>query len=151
MGNKIKLLKNKKGMELRFWVVSIILFSGTFALMIIALQDASSGYNVSNITNSEIESRYNQLSSQKSLVENLQETTSGEEGFKLFNTLGTIFTATIGVLNLVMSSISFVPSVFGNFASDFGIPTQITNLFFTIVGLMITTLIIFAILNAIRR
>ncbi|MEX0597450.1 MAG: hypothetical protein WD512_13225 [Candidatus Paceibacterota bacterium] len=148
---KMKLIKDKRGIELRYWVVSLILFSGVFALMIIAFHDAADGYGVTNITNSEIEERYNQLSEQESLVENLQETTGGEEGLQILNLLGTVFTATIGVLNLVLASVTFIPTVFANFASDFGIPTQVTNIFFTIAALIITVLIIFAILNAIKR
>lgn len=147
---KIKFTE-KYGIELRYWVVAIILFSVVFAFMIIAFHDAAAGYDVEGITNPDIESRYDRLSEQESLVGKLQETTSGEEGFRLFNTLGTIFTATIGVLNLVLASVSFIPNVFSNFASDFGIPTQITNLFFIGVTLILTTLIIFAILNAIKR
>lgn len=147
---KIK-IQEKYGMELRYWIVSLILFSGVFALMVVALQDASSGYGVKNTTNQEIEARYNKLSEQESLVQNLQDTTADEEGLQVLNVLGTVFTATIGVLNLVLASITFIPDVFANFASDFGIPTQVTSIFFTIVGLIITTLIIFAILNAIKR
>lgn len=144
-------IKQKYGIELRFWVVSLILFSGIFALMVIAFQDASSGYQTENISNPEIENRYNQLSEQESLVDNIKETTSGPEGLKLFNALGTIFTATVGVLNLVIASITFIPNVFANFASDFGIPTAVSNVFFIMVGLVITTLVIFAIINSIRR
>jgi hypothetical protein len=138
-------------MELRFWVIAIILFSGVFALMTLAFHDAASEYDVQNITNPAIEARYDKLSEQESLVENLQSTVSGEEGLKVLNVLGTVFTATIGVLNAVLSSITFIPNVFANFAADFGIPTEVSNLFFTISLLIITVLIIFAILNGIRR
>lgn len=151
MGNKMKLMNDKRGLELRFWVVSLILFSGAFALLVIAFHDAASGYGAENVTNPEIEERYNQLSEQEDLVGNIQEATSGEEGLKILNVLGTVFTATIGVLNLVLASITFIPNVFANFAEDFGIPTQITNIFFTIVSLILTTLVVFAVVNAIRR
>ena len=144
-----KLFKDKRGMELRFWVISLILFSGVFALMVIAFHDAASGYGTVNVTNPEIEARYNQLSDQQDLVENLKDTTGGEEGLNILNALGTVFTATIGVLNLVLASIVFIPNVFSNFASDFGIPSEVVNTFFIIGGLIITVLIIFAILNAI--
>ena len=146
-----KLLKDKKGIELRYWVISLILFSGIFALMVIAFHDAASGYGVENVTSPEIEERYNQLAEQESLVGSIQETTGGEEGLKILNVLGTVFTATIGVLNLVLASITFIPNVFSNFASDFGIPKIVTDTFFTIVALSITVLIIFAVLNAIKR
>ncbi len=138
-------------MELRYWVIALILFSGVFALMVIAFQDAASGYNVTGVSNPEIEERYNQLSEHQDLVEEIQEAATGDEGLQLFNTLGTIFTATIGVLNLMLASVTFIPNVFANFASDFGIPTQITNIFFTMAALIVTVLVIFAILNAIRR
>lgn len=141
----------KYGIELRYWIVSLILFSGSFALMTIAFHDAASGYDAHNVTNPDIEERYNRLSEHQDLVSNLQETTGGEEGLQILNVLGTVFTATIGVLNAVLASITFIPSVFANFAADFGIPTIVTNTFFTIAGLIITVLIIFAILNAIRR
>lgn len=144
------LLKDKRGIELRFWVVSLILFSGIFALLVVAFHDAASGYGFED-TNPNIESRYNQLEDQQSLVENLKDTTGGEEGLQILNTLGTVFTGTIGVLNLVLASITFIPNVFSNFANDFGIPTQVVNIFFIIASLIATTLIIFAILNAIRR
>lgn len=144
-------LTEKKGIELRYWVISLILFSGVFALMVIAYQDAASSYGIANITDSEIEERYDQLANQTSLIENLKETTGDDEGLQLLNVLGTIFTATIGILNLMLSSLTFLPSMFANFALDFGIPTEVTNTFFIIVTLVITTLIIFAIANAIRR
>lgn len=150
--HKMKIKLNEKyGIELRYWIVSLILFSGIFALLTIAFHDAASGYGATNMTNPEIENRYNQLSEQEDLVSNLQDTTSNEGGLQVLNVLGTVFTATIGVLNLVLASITFIPTVFANFASDFGIPTEITAIFFTIAGLIITTLIIFAILNAIKR
>jgi len=148
MGNKIT---KKYGIELRYWIVSIILFSGAFAMLVIAFHDAADGYDMLNMTNPEIEARYNQLENQSQLVSDLEETVSGDEGLQLLNALGTIFTGTLGVLNLVFASIAFIPTVFANFASDFGIPTIVTNLFFTVIGLALTVLIIFAILNAIRR
>jgi len=147
---KIKFTE-KYGLELRYWVVGMILFSGIFALLVVAFHDAASGYDVENVTSPEIEERYNQLSEQESLVGSLQETTGGEEGLKILNVLGTVFTATIGVLNLMLASVTFIPTVFANFASDFGIPTQVTNIFFTMVTLAITVLIVFAVLNAIKR
>lgn len=141
----------KLGIELRYWVVSIILFSGVFAMMTLAFHDAAAGYNTGNITNPDIEARYNQLESQEEIVAGLKETVGGDEGLNLLNTLGTVFTGTIGVLNAVLSSIVFIPTVFASFALDFGIPTIVSNMFFVVASLVITVLIIFAILNAIRR
>lgn len=141
----------KYGIELRYWVIGLVLFSGVFALMVVAFQDAAVGYGAENLTNSEIEDRYNQLSEQEDLIGQLQDTTGGEEGLQIINVLGTVFTATIGVLNLMLASVTFIPTVFANFASDFGIPTEVTSIFFVMVGLIITVLIIFAILNAIKR
>lgn len=148
---KLKRLTPKYGLELRFWIVALILFSGVFSLMVVAFHDAATNYGATNVTNPTIEARYNQLDQQKSLVGNIQNATSGKGGLQVLNTLGTIFTATIGVLNLVLSSLVFIPTVFGGFASDFGIPTQVSNLFFVMVGLIVTTLVIFAILNAIKQ
>ncbi len=144
-------ITQKYGIELRYWVVSIILFSGVFAMMVLAFHDAANGYDVTNATIPEIEGAYNKLEDQQALVEGLKDTVSGDEGLKLFNVLGTVFTATIGVLNAVFTSIIFIPEVFASFGSHFGIPTAVTTVFFTVLGLAITVLIIFSILNAIRR
>lgn len=138
-------------MELRFWVVGIILFSGIFGLMTIAFHDAASGYGAVNVTNPELEAKYNRIAEQEDLVESLKSTTEGPSGLQILNILGTLFTATIGVLSAVLSSLTFLPSITADFASDFGVPTVVTNLFFTMVGLIITTLIIFAILNSARK
>lgn len=138
-------------MELRFWIIGIIMFSGVFALMTVAFHDAASGYDRTDLINPELEDRYDQLNEQVELVGGLKDTVSGDEGLKVLNVLGTIFTGTIGVLNAVLASVTFIPTVFANFASDFGIPTIVTNIFFTMVALIITVLLIFAIINAIRR
>jgi len=148
-----KFLKNKNGFELRFWIISLILFSGIFGLLVIAFQDIVSpnNYDVPNLSNPTIESQYNQLQSQENLIGNLSSTISGPGGLKPINTLGTVFTATIGILNLVFSSLNFIPETFINFGSTFGIPTTVSRMFFTIVFLIFTTLIIFSILNSIRK
>lgn len=146
-----KLYKDKRGLELRFLLIGMVLFSGVFALMVLGFQDVAFNYDATNLSNPEIEERYNQLAQQQSLVQNVQDSVSGEEGLQLLNVLGTIFTGTVGVLNLMITSITFIPDLFVNFASDFGIPKVVTQIFFTIVGLIITILIIFAILNALRR
>lgn len=144
-------MKAKYGIELRYWVISLILFSGAFAMLVLSFHDVATGYDALNKTIPEIEERYNKLNQQKELVSGFQQTVSGSEGLKLLNVLGTVFTATIGVLNAVLSSITFIPTMFASFASDFGIPTAVTNLFFVVLSLILLTLIIFAILNAIRR
>jgi hypothetical protein len=141
----------KFGLELRHWVISLILFSAMFGFMTLAFHDAATAYDATNLTNPEIEARYNNLEDQQDLVEGFKDTVSGDEGLQLFNLLGTVFTATIGVLNAVFSSVTFIPTVFANFASDFGIPTAVSNMFFTVVSLVLTTLLIFAVLNAIKR
>lgn len=146
-------IQNKKGFELRFWVISLILFSGIFGLFVLAFQDSISpeNYNAPTLSNPVIEAQYNQLQSQKDLVSDLNSTVSGSGGLQPLNVLGTVFTATIGILNIVIKSLVFIPQTFANFGSTFGIPIIVSNLFFTIVVLIFTTLIIFAIINSIRK
>lgn len=150
----MKGIKDKKGIELRFLVISIIIFSGIFGFLTLAFHDAAScdnGYCNANVTDAELEERYSSLENQTALVTTIKDTTEGSGGLGLLNVLGTVFTATIGVMKAVLASLAIIPNLIGGFAEDFGIPTAVVNLFFVLTGLILTVLVVFAILNSIRR
>lgn len=142
-------IKNKKGISVQTWVIASILFSGIFALFILSIGSFAEQYDASgNVVDSELEARYNKLDNFTSQVERIKDTVQQPEGLSLIGEFRVLFSSTLGVLNTVLSSINLIPSIIGNFAEDFGIPSQVVNVFFIIATSILTVLIIFAILNA---
>jgi hypothetical protein len=138
---------NKKGITTRDWVLAGLMFGAVFSLGII-LMSAYSAESGANIVDSNIEGHYNQLSNSLYGINQSINALSQPGGFTLTGTLSVFYSAMTTVLNIVFSSIAFVPTLFANFGNDFGIPTVVTNIFFAVVVAGLTVLIIFAILNA---
>lgn len=135
-------------MEVKTWILATILFSGAFAILVLMASDAVDNYGMDNVINSEIEGRYNRLEESKALTDSFSESVQNPEGLTLIGGIRTLFTATIGVANAAFSSLTIIPDLTYNFAEDFGIDSSVTNLFFSIATILITTALIFAILNA---
>lgn len=135
-------------MEIKSWVIATVLFSGAFALLVLMSSDAVTESGATGILNPELEARYNRLAESAALVGSLSETIKQPGGLSLVGEVRSLFQATIGVVNAVFNSLVLIPVVTTNFASDFGIPSIVTTLFFTIGTIIITVAIVFAILNA---
>lgn len=142
-------MMNKKGLTIKDWVIATLMFSAIFSMGIVAITGFSQDSGIANnMTDPAIESHYNTLNQNLADINQTINAVNQPGGLTLVSGFQAFLGGTTAVFTIVLNSMGMIPSLFVNFASDFGIPSIVTTLFFTIVGALIAVVIIFAILNA---
>lgn len=139
----------KKGLTIRDWVISSLMFGAVFAMgaLMIVGYSADSGIP-NNMTDSVIVSHYSSLDQNLNTVNQSIAAINQPGGLTLLSGFQAFLGATVSIFNLVLGSMGLIPSLFINFAGDFGIPSVVAVLFFTVASTIIAVIIIFAVLNA---
>lgn len=140
---------NKKGLTLKDWVIATLMFSAIFSMGVIMIAGFSLDSGLANnMTNPTIESHYNTLNQNLADINQTINAVNQPGGLTLVSGFQAFLGGTVAVFTIILNSMGLMPSIFVNFASDFGVPSIVTTLFFTIAGALIAVIIIFAILNA---
>jgi len=145
---------NKKGMLARDFIIILVLFgaiTGVAALIVSDMADSETGYNVTNMTDENFQSRYDTLSETTEDIELMQNATASGEGISVLSTFTTVFKATFNVISIVFGSFSIVNGVMVNFAEDFGVPSVVANIIFPAIFAIIMTIIIFVIISSVSK
>lgn len=142
-------MMNKKGLTIKDWVIATLMFSAIFSMGIVAITGFSNDSGIpNNVTDPTIESHYNTLNQNLADINQTINAVNQPGGLTLVSGFQAFLGGTTAVFTIVLNSMGMMPAIFVNFASDFGIPSIVTTLFFSIVGALIAVVIIFAILNA---
>ena len=148
---ELKKIQSKQAFLTRNFIIAAILFSGVFALFTAGIIGVADNYQNTDIINEEIASNYNKLTETTDKVELARGTTTTGEGLGFRGTFDVAFAATFTVIQLVFSTLDLYGTVAGSFAGDFGVPTQIVAIFFTIILSILTVIIVWNWLSSISR
>lgn len=145
---------NKRGMLARDWVIVLVLFgaiTGIGALIVVDMASSETGYNVTNMTDENFQSRYDTLSNTTTDIYLMQNATSSGEGISVLSTYTTVFKATFNIISIVFGSFSMAQTTMSNFAEDFGVPSVIANIIFPAILVIAIAIIIFVIISSVSK
>lgn len=144
-------IMNKKGYLTRDFVIAGILLMGIVAIMILMVQGVADNYNRSDLVDAEFSENYDQLSNVTANVGTILETTRSGSGLSFKGAFDVTFGAAFTAIQLVFSTLGLMQNVFINFAFDFGIPAQVSNILFIVAFSAIAVTLIFVWLSSISR
>lgn len=148
-----KSLKNKKGLLARDYVIILIIFSAIIALSAVLVANMASpgeGYNTPDIIDSDFAERYSNLEDLTDDINTAGNQTRGGLS-KLLGSVGTFFSSTVTVFDIVFGSFSLINTMFANFIEDFGVPSSVANIIFPAILGIITTIIIFVVISSLTQ
>lgn len=139
----------KYGLTIKDWVIATLMFSAVFTMGVIMIQGFSQDSGIANnLTDPTIISHYDSLDQNLNQINQTIGAVNQPGGMTLASGFQAFLGGTVAVLNIVLGSMNLIPSLFVNFASDFGVPSQVAVPFFAIASAIIAVLIIFAVLNS---
>jgi hypothetical protein len=150
----MKLLKNKKGLLAREWIIGLIIFSvicGIFGLVVSDMASSDNGYNVANMSDSNFDAAYNQVSNTSGIAGQMGNATVSKEGLSTFGSVELFFGSTISVIQLTFGSLSMVNNVFTNIFHSFGIPSVLANIIFPAIISIITVILVFIVVSSLTK
>lgn len=142
---------NKRGFVLRDWVVASILFSGIIAMAILSVASLSEDYNNPNVVDAEFQSKFDRFENETDRAAELFSTATSKEGLSLVGTFDVLFGSTFTVISLVFGSVSAIGEQIAGFGEYFGIPSDVSKVFFTILLACISVLIVFIVISSVSR
>lgn len=138
-----------KGLTIKDWVIASLMFGAVFAMGVLMIGGFSTQSGVpNNMTDSNLAGHYSSLDSNLNTINQSIAAINQPGGLTLLSGFQAFLGGTVSILNLVLGSMGLIPSLFINFASDFGVPSSVAALFFAIASAVLAVIIIFAILNA---
>lgn len=143
-------LTNKKGFSAMDYVVAALIFSGIIALLVVAVGSMASEYENTNVVNEKFAERFDKFENDTFRSEQMWNATTGEGGLSLVGSVEILFFSTFRVIALVFSSVVEAGSQLFGMGEFFGIPTAVSAIFFTLIFAILTTIIIFKILNSVK-
>ena len=138
----------------RDWMIVLVLFgvvTGIGYLAVSEMASPGSGYNVSGMEDEHFQENYDTLEETSDTIYQMQNTTTSEEGISTISTYTTMFTATFSIISLVFGSFSVANNVMSNFATDFGVPSQIANIIFPSILVIIIVVIVFIVISSVSQ
>jgi hypothetical protein len=145
---------NKRGLLMRNYLIILVLFSvftGVGALIVADIASVDNGYGVTNMTDSDFDSAYNQASYTNNLVEQAGNVSSSNEGLSTIGSTELLFGSTKTVIQLVFGSFSIIRNVFSSMLTDFGMPPQIANLAFGAIISILIIIIVFVVISSLTK
>ncbi len=145
---------NKKGMLARDWVIVLILFgviTGIGALIVIDFANPETGYNVTNMTDENFQSRYDTLTDTTTDIYQMQNATASGEGISVISTYTTVFKATFNIISIIFGSFGIANTAMMNFAEDFGVPSVIANIIFPAILVILIAVIVFVVISSVSK
>jgi len=145
-------IKNKKAeTNTMSWIISIILLSGVIALLVLLPQTLSNNYNVDGITSDEFSNNFNTFDENTQTAQNMWESVNNDEGLSTIGSLELLFSSTVGIIKLILSSVITTTTQMFSFTEYFGVPSQVGFIFFTILLSILSVFIVFKIINSLYR
>lgn len=138
-------------MTLGDWVMAAVLFSGVIALLVLQAGAMVDTYNAENVTSEEFSNKFDKFTDNTNLAGQMWNQTSGEGGLSTIGTFEILLKATMGVISLVLTSVTLAGTQMFGFTEYFGIPSEVGFLFFTLLLTLLTIAIIFRVLSGINR
>lgn len=138
----------------RDWIIILVLFglvSGIGYLIVEDLASSSKGYDVANMTDENYRGRYDTLTESSSKIYQMQNATTSEQGMSVVSTYTTMFKSTFSVIGLIFGSFSVATTSMQNFAQDIGMDSNLANLLFGAILVIVICIIVFVVVSSISR
>ena len=135
-------------------MIMLVLFGAITGLGFLVVSDLASsdnGYNISGVVDSDLEEHYDILGEVSDDIYTAQNATASGEGLSTISTFTIVFKATFSVISIVFGSFDLVNQVFVNFASDFGVPAAVANIFFGSLIIIAIAIIIFVVISSVSQ
>lgn len=147
---------NKKGEFLaRDFIIIAILFGAVVLLGYLMVGDMEYNYNefntTANMTDESFQSNYDTLTEASGTIYEMQNATASGEGMTTISTYTTFFTATFSIISLIFGSLGMMKNTMANFATDFGVPSAVANIFFPAILVILIATLVFVIISAVSR
>ncbi len=145
--------KNKRAQfSTSTFVIAGLIFSGIVAFWVIAIADLEQEYPGSNLTSPTFSKNYDKLTQTAESVEVIRSTASSEEGLTFQGAFDVTFGSFFTVVQLILATLGLFVGLGGNISTDFPfISSTVLNIFFILGGAVVTTIIVFKIVNAVGR
>lgn len=142
---------NKRGFKTSDWIIATIIFSGIIALGVIAVNDLATQYDNTDIIDSDFSDKFDKFENNTAIAADAFSEASGEGGLTLIGSFDVLFNSAFTIIALVFSSLSIVGSQAFGFTEFFGIPSTVAKIFFTLILSILTTIILFLVINSVTR
>ena len=144
---------DKKGFQTRDFVIAGLLFTAVIIFFVIGIADMQGNYpNNTNIVSESFEQNYNELTNQTASINTMRETALSGEGLTFRGAFDVTFGSFFTVMQLVFGTLALFGSMYLNLTVDFPFINSIVLNNFMVIGLsMITTILIFKLINAVGR
>lgn len=143
---------NKKGWSSKDFLLATLIFSAVVALFIIMVSAISEDYNNPEIIDPNFSNSFDKLDENTAQVKEMWDNT--KDGLNFLDASELIFSGTLKVISLLFKSVISAGSQMSNMAvfmgDSFGLPVEISRLFFGLLVAGLTVVIIFTVLNSVR-
>lgn len=144
-------MMNKKGFLMRDWLIGIILFSAIAALGYLTSYSLAIDYDQAKIIDPTFQENYDKFNDQAHLIATSFNSTTGTSGLSFINAVDGVFTASLTVINLGLSSISTFSSQLFSFGELLGIPDEISAIILACLIVAVTIVLIFVVISSASR
>ena len=134
------------------FVIAGILFSAIITFFVIAIADVEQQYPDADLTSESFSENYDKLTQTTKSVEIMRSTASSEEGFTFKGAFDVTFGSFFTVVQLVLATLGLYVTMGSNISADFSfLDSIVVDAFFIVGGAILTTVIVFKIVNAVGR
>jgi len=138
----------------RDWVIVLVLFgliTGIGFMIVADIASDESGYDVANMTDEDYRDKYNTFTNSSLDIYKMQNATASGEGLSIFSTYTTFFKSTFNVIGIVFGGFGMAINAMKSFGNDLGMPSNLVNLIFGAIAVIIFATIIFVIISSVSR
>lgn len=150
-----RLIRNKKGVLPRTWVIATILFVTVVALLYTASNGFLSEYSQDSLIDSDFNNsynKYNELTGSGDMnISATWESMTDDKGWNVFDTLIGIPAIFMSVIRYLAGSVGIMSDVPSQIGEDLGVDSSIVNILGGSLILLISVVIIFAIISSVSR
>ena len=135
------------------FVISGLLFTGMIIFYVIGIADIQGNYpNAENIISQDFSDNYNKLTEQTDTINTMRETSLSGEGLSFRGAFDVTFGSFFTIMQLMFSTLDLFGGMYTSLTTDFPFIDSLVLNNFMIIGLaIITSILIFTLINAVGR
>lgn len=146
-----KLFQNKKGFLARTWVTAFITGIAIFSLCYFMVFGLATEYDNIDVINENFQRTYNKYSDLEGDITSMYYGIKSKEGLSVVGTFTTLFSATWGIISIILDSLLMPGAMLRQFSLDVGAPSAIANIIFTLPLIIITVIVVLVIISSISK
>jgi len=146
-------LTNKKGFATKDFIIAGLLFTAVIIFFTIGVADMQGNYpNNTNIVDEGFQATYGNLTQQTDTIDTMRETSLSGEGLSFRGAFDVTFGSFFTIMQLTFGTLNLFGDTLFNITDTFPfIDTTVFKIFMTIALGILTTIIIFQLINAVGR